>query len=80
MEDDFKKSKPIVSSHTFPVIEREIRLTKREYFAVMALQGIWANPHPLAHSEKSDLLDRAADVAVRQADALIAALNGEVKK
>jgi len=44
-------------------------LTKREYFAAMAMQGIIAKPATLTTNEKF------AAAAVSMADALIAALN-----
>ena len=44
-------------------------LTKREYFAAMALQGICANPNHIPTN--------AAQGAVQQADELIKALNYE---
>lgn len=45
-------------------------LTKREYFAALAMQGMCAN-HETGHFD----YDRLAIVAVTQADALITALN-----
>ena len=42
-------------------------LTKREYFAGQALQGLLASPKPLP--------DGAEDIAVMMADALIKSLN-----
>lgn len=57
-------------------------LTKREYFAAMAMQGMgtWSPTEnysiPLRYN---DALDARAEWAVRQADSLIKALNGEVK-
>jgi len=53
-------------------------LTKREYFAAMVLQGVWANPHPLPVMEGMEtktILEKIAAVSVRQADLLIAELN-----
>lgn len=44
-------------------------LTKREYFAVMAMQGLLANPY--LHNDADFDLNNAADVSVRSADALI---------
>jgi hypothetical protein len=44
-------------------------LTKREFFAAMALQGLYAN------SDNNNTIDEDAMVAVKAADALIAALN-----
>lgn len=43
-------------------------LTKREYFAAMAMQGLAANPDPISTSG-------IARIAVSLADALIAELN-----
>lgn len=44
-------------------------LTKREYFASLALQGLLASPKPLNGAED------IADIAVMMADALIKSLN-----
>lgn len=54
-------------------------LTKREMFAMMSLQGLIANPDFLteAADESLDPFAAAAQLAVRQADALIAELNKE---
>lgn len=46
-------------------------LTKREYFAAMALQGIISNTKALSH----DIFPVSAKVAIEYADALIAELN-----
>ena len=46
-------------------------LTKREYLAVLALQGILANPN------KDYMTRDAADYAIESADDLIAELNEE---
>lgn len=52
-------------------IEESTGLTKREYFAGLAMQGIWST------NSKDDItIEHIAEVAVKQADALIAALNG----
>lgn len=55
--------------------EPEFGLTKRELFAAMALQGLLANPHTFAASSIM-LTDGVslADVAVNQADELLAEL------
>lgn len=46
-------------------------LTKREYFAAMAMQGLWqSTPDPTY-----DRYHVIADMAVKQADALIKSLN-----
>lgn len=47
-------------------------LTKREYFAAAALSGLLA-----ADTEGTWKVERAARAAVRHADALLDALNGE---
>ena len=47
-------------------------LTKREYFAAMAMQGL------LANTQWSDILPRdVADEAIKHADALLTALEAE---
>ena len=48
-------------------------LSKREYFAAMAMQGLLANPNYGAPDPTTD-----AFVAVREADALLAELGKEV--
>ncbi len=48
-------------------------LTKREYFAALAMQGLLATESEPGNAYPRDI----ADMAVRRADALIAALNGE---
>ena len=52
-------------------LEAQSGLTKREYFAALALQGI------LAHPMTEDRHRVIADAAVAFADALIAALDGD---
>ena len=49
-------------------------LTKREYFAAMSMQGLCADP------QRSGKHEHYAEDAVRFADALIEALNKEVRK
>lgn len=52
-------------------IKEHLGLTKREYFAAMAMQGLWqSTPDP--NYEKYDVI---AKMSVLQADALINALN-----
>ena len=60
-------------SLAFPCSEEEIStgLSKREYFAAMALQGIMASLKPLPYD--------AAEMAVIMADQLIEALNKNEK-
>jgi hypothetical protein len=58
--------------NAFPVLDSygetvEIGISKREYFAGLALQGILANPEFMS--------TMAARVAVKKADELIIALN-----
>lgn len=68
--------KPIdANAAAFPSFPKELGLTKREYFAAMAMQGILANPGLVDKDERIDSpLSRAA---VHFADKLIAALGGE---
>lgn len=51
------------------------RLTKREKFAIMALQGLLANPAYAAEFGNGDLVGTPAIAAVYHADDLIAELN-----
>ena len=57
----------------FPISGEEPGLTKREYFAGLALQGILA---AYAGRDKLPTSEMAGAGAVGYADALIAALNG----
>jgi hypothetical protein len=50
-------------------------LTKREYFAAMAMQGLMPSEVSFPVSESAAKV--IAAIAVQQADALIAALNGD---
>lgn len=52
-------------------------LTKREYFAAMAMQGLLANPY--LHNDADFDLDHAADVSVRASDALLKKLNPDAE-
>jgi hypothetical protein len=52
-------------------------LTKKEYFAALALQGILANPNIARNSADLDSSDFLADHAVNLAGALINELNKE---
>lgn len=62
---------PLMSTEHGPILG----LTKREWFAGLAMQGIWANPHDVPGKIERDFLgDAIAKVAVRQADALLAEL------
>ena len=51
----------------------ELNLTRREYFAAMVMQGLFANSYKIKyvqpHSEAS--IDELAEIAVNAADALI---------
>lgn len=70
---------PLVEKNdsTGPIVNIwHLGLTKREYFAAMAMQGISANPHIAKKAEEMGL--KSSDFAlfsVLQADALIAELN-----
>lgn len=57
------------------VIAGEYGLTKREYFAAIALQGLLSADDPSPKHHRPPELQAA--LAVLQADTLIAALNGE---
>jgi hypothetical protein len=62
----------------YPVVVTPIRnteLSKREYFAAMAMQAILS--HYEAYSDMSD--EHVAENACDVADALLAKLNGEVE-
>ena len=51
-------------------------LTKREYFAVLAMQGLWANsPQSPLHGQPEYDTVQIARMAVQAADDLIAELN-----
>ena len=68
---DYYDERPIGSSEYFG-------LTKREYFAAMALQGLLAAETENYNFGATETGTRtAASEAVAHADALIAALNGE---
>ena len=60
-----------------PLNKHELGLTKREYFAAMAMQGLINENHPAQIiNEKSEaLLNEISKVSVNAADALITALN-----
>jgi hypothetical protein len=52
-------------------------LTKREYFAAMAIQGLLAYPRDPPNVEKSNVYNVFAKSAVAFSDALIKILNNE---
>lgn len=52
-------------------------LTKREYFAAMALQGMLSNSYALQKHNEGFPVDSPAEAAVMAADQLIKALNAE---
>lgn len=58
---------PVVDEPFDPTFSNYQGLTKREYFAAAALQGILASPKPMP--------DNGAVIAVKMADALILELN-----
>ena len=53
----------------------EFGLTKREYFAAMAMQGILARPDTYGHKSRQDFLTSHTSIAVELADQLIIELN-----
>lgn len=50
-------------------------LTKREYFAAMAMQGILSNEWFYSSQRLQGSIDAASEFAVKSADALISELN-----
>lgn len=64
---------PILGSNVSSTEGLDTGLTKREYFAAMALQGIMSDPNR-EHNAKSIPY---SELAVRMADYLIEALNRE---
>jgi hypothetical protein len=60
-------------SKNFGVVLAKTGLTKREYFAAMAMQGMCAN----SSLTKIWTYEKIAESSVQQADALIEALNKE---
>jgi hypothetical protein len=64
--------RPASHSPEFGPVHPKLGLTKREYFAAMAMQGV-ASDRPFSEFEFSKL----AEWSVKQADALIEALNKE---
>jgi hypothetical protein len=65
-------TKPSDSIHPLQQQMGNIGLTKREYFAALAIQGLCANPHHMVICANAKEM---AKFAVQQADALIEALN-----
>jgi glycerol kinase len=59
-------------SKNFGVVLAKTGLTKREYFAAMAMQGILSN-----EDNSYETAEDKAETAVKSADALIEALNKE---
>ena len=68
------KHKTKGSDHAF-AREFQSGLTKREYFAAMAMQGFCANEESYVDCE----FDEVAEMSLFQADALIEELNKESK-
>ena len=54
---------------------RDYGLTKREYFAAMAMQGLMAVQNKGETKSWGELLQRGAEISVQAADALIEQLN-----
>lgn len=63
---------PPVYSEAFGLCIQEKGLSKREYFAAMAMQGILSN-----EDNSYETAEDKAETAVKSADALIEALNKE---
>jgi len=59
-------------------MEKSTTMTRRDYFAGLAMQGILAGEHSGVYSDTS--LKDLAETAVRQADALIAELDKDKPK
>ncbi|QEL01119.1 hypothetical protein FKG96_09965 [Olivibacter sp. LS-1] len=59
-----------LSDRFYDGVELQAGLTKREYFAAMALQGLCANPEYVDWSD-----EKVSRMAVGEADRLIEALN-----
>lgn len=57
------------------LIHQNTGLTKREYFAAMAMQGILARPDTYEHKSRQDFLTSHTSIAVELADQLIIELN-----
>jgi hypothetical protein len=63
--------------------KQRIRLTKREYFAAKAMQGLLSNPEWMKEYKGEKYLmqtDIVAEVAIKTADELIKALNKNDKQ
>jgi hypothetical protein len=63
--------------------KQRIRLTKREYFAAKAMQGLLSNPEWMKEYKGEKYLmqtDIVAEVAIKTADELIKALNRNDKQ
>ena len=59
-------------------IKASISLRRRDKFAAMAMQGMWAaQAHPMAGGIDEDSLQRITKYAVLSADALVAELDKE---
>lgn len=69
--------------NAFPSVYRPESLTKRELFAAMAMQGIYASMshpdilHAVSENAQGDTDKYMAESAVSAADALLAALAGD---
>lgn len=66
------------NENAYPQGSHSNGLTKREYFAAMALQGCLAQTKTI--NEPREFLNRAAKVSVSFADALLAALDAPPPK
>ena len=70
LKNDQAFPRPASHSPEFGPVHPKLGLTKREYFAAMAMQGMCANSD-YTHNSQSAI----AEWSVKQADALIEALN-----
>lgn len=59
-----------LSDRFYDGVELQVGLTKREYFAALALQGLCANPEYIHWSD-----EKVSGMAIGEADRLIEALN-----
>jgi hypothetical protein len=57
------------------LIQPSYGITKREYFAALALQGVMANPHNIPEKSDDHVHKRVARAAILLADSLIEELN-----
>ena len=68
---NYDDGKPLNNYQVGNTTEHVSGLTKREYFAAMAMQGLWSSVRNEYYTE----YEKIASMAVKQADALINELN-----